>query len=55
MPDDADSLVLRYLRRVDEKVDRLAIDVADIKLRLGSLEQRATLIERGLALLHGNT
>jgi hypothetical protein len=42
MADEPESLVLRYLRNIDQKVDRLIDDVKDIKLRL-------TLVEEGLA------
>jgi tetrahydromethanopterin S-methyltransferase subunit G len=42
MSEEPDSLVLRYLRRIDEKVDRIAGDVADLKVRM-------TLVEEGLA------
>jgi predicted nucleic acid-binding Zn-ribbon protein len=40
MSEDVDSLVLRYLRRIDEKVDRLAADVADLKVRMTLVEQQ---------------
>ena len=34
--DEPDSLVLRYLRAIDEKVDRVAGDVREIKTEGGS-------------------
>lgn len=37
--DDADSLVLRHLRRIDTKVDRLIDDMRDIKPRMTTVEE----------------
>lgn len=45
MTDGPESLVLRYLRSIDEKVDRLSQDVKDLKLRM-------TLVEEGLTGVH---
>ena len=39
MSDDADSLVLRHLRRIDTKVDRLIDDIRDIKHRMTTVEE----------------
>ncbi len=38
MTDGPDNLILLYLRRIDEKVDRIAEDVRDLKMRVTSLE-----------------
>lgn len=38
MAESPDNLVLTYLRRIDEKVDRLAEDMRKVKSRLGILE-----------------
>ena len=38
MADEPDNVVLAYLRRIDEKVDRLLADVRDLKARMTSLE-----------------
>ncbi len=46
MSDDPDSLVLRLLRRMDEKIDRIGADVADLKVRI-------TSVEANLAALNG--
>ncbi|MBC7103118.1 MAG: hypothetical protein H5U13_07845 [Parvibaculum sp.] len=47
MTDGPESLVLTYLRRIDEKVDRLAEDMREVKSRLGILEsQYASLSNR---------
>jgi outer membrane murein-binding lipoprotein Lpp len=45
--DAPDNLILVYLRRIDEKVDRLASSVADLGRRVTSLETK-------VALLHGD-
>ena len=45
--DVPDNLVLVYLRRMDEKLDRLASSVADVGRRVTSLETK-------IALLHGD-
>tara|TARA_R110002110_G_scaffold12692_15_gene60225 strand:+ start:3271 stop:3477 length:207 start_codon:yes stop_codon:yes gene_type:complete len=47
MAESPDNLVLTYLRRIDEKVDRLAEDMREVKSRLGILEsQYASLSNR---------
>lgn len=46
MVDEPDSLVLRYLRRIDEKVDRLSDDMREVKQRLGSLEEISASLSR---------
>jgi hypothetical protein len=43
MAEEPDNLVLHYLRRLDAKVDRMAEDLHDIKVRL------TTHVEEGLA------
>lgn len=49
MADDGpESLTLRLLRRIDEKVDRLAEDVREAKQRLGALEEGQASISRRL-------
>lgn len=40
MPEDPDSIILVYLRRIDEKLDRVIADVAELKTRVGILEQQ---------------
>ena len=39
MSEDADSLVLRHLHRIDIKVDRLIDDMRDIKHRMTTVEK----------------
>lgn len=40
MVEDPENLVLTYLRRLDEKIDRLAEDMREVKSRLGILESQ---------------
>lgn len=40
MTDEPDNLVLRYLRRIDEKLDLVRADVSELKTRAGLLEQQ---------------
>lgn len=47
MNDEPDNLIVRYLRRLDEKVDHMMEDLRDIKQRLSSLEV-------SVALVHGD-
>jgi predicted nucleic acid-binding Zn-ribbon protein len=36
---EPDSLVLRYLRQIDEKLDLLRADVHDLKVRMSHVEE----------------
>jgi chromosome segregation ATPase len=41
MSDDGpDSIVLRYLRRIDEKIDRVTDEVQDLKHRITGVERQ---------------
>jgi predicted nucleic acid-binding Zn-ribbon protein len=46
MSEEPDNLVLRYLRRIDEKLDRLVDDVHDLKVRLTAVEEGLVGIQR---------
>ncbi|MDR6291818.1 MULTISPECIES: hypothetical protein [Inquilinus] len=46
MTDAPDSLVLRYLRQIDQKVDRLAEDVHDLKVRMTAVEENLAGVHR---------
>lgn len=48
MTEEPDNIVLRYLRRIDEKFDRLIDDVRDLKVRTTSLEEGVVGIHRRL-------
>lgn len=43
---EAENLTLHYLRRIDEKVDRLAGDMREVNERLGNLEFSFSGMER---------
>ncbi len=45
---EPDNVVLVYLRRIDEKVDRVIDDVRDIKFRVTNLEEGQARIQRRL-------
>jgi|GEM_PF-1235525 hypothetical protein len=45
---EPDNLVLIYLRRIDEKVDRVIADVADLKIRVTDAEEGQAGIHRRL-------
>ena len=49
MADEPDSLILVYLRRLDEKVDRLLGDMQDVKHRVTSLERQVADIRVDMA------
>lgn len=46
MATEPDNLVLVYLRRLDEKMDRVIDDVHDLKVRMTSLEEAVAGINR---------
>ena len=48
MAEEPDNLVLVYLRRIDEKLDRLIDDVQDLKVRVTALEEGQAGINRRL-------
>lgn len=48
---EAEILTLHYLRRLDEKVDRLGVDMREVKERLGNLEHQYAFMERQYASL----
>ena len=48
MSDQPDNIVLVYLRRLDEKLDRLAFDMQDFKTRLTATEEAVVGVNRRL-------
>ncbi|MEA2756661.1 MAG: hypothetical protein QOJ54_2950 [Aliidongia sp.] len=54
MSDEPDSLILRLLRRIDDKVDRLIESVGDLKGRVASLVERTGRVQAELASIHGD-
>jgi archaellum component FlaC len=49
MDDGPDSIVLRFLRGLDAKVDRLADDMREVKQRLGALAEGLALQAHAIA------
>lgn len=52
MTAEIDNLVLEHLRHIRNRVDRIAEDVDDIKLRMSGLENAMLLVKREIA--HGD-
>ncbi len=49
MAEEPDNLVLRYLRSLDQKMDRLVEDVGDLKVRMTGVETRLASVEMSIA------
>ncbi|MDF2601546.1 MAG: hypothetical protein K0Q54_4369, partial [Methylobacterium brachiatum] len=49
MVDQPDNLLLVYLRRIDEKVDRLADDVRELKTRMTAVEEHVARVDLSIA------
>jgi len=48
MAEEPDNLVLKMLRRMDAKLDRVGEDIRDLKVRMSSLEENAAVVNRRL-------
>jgi hypothetical protein len=48
MADEPENLTLRYLRSIDQKVDRLVEDVRDLKVRMTGVEEGLVGVNRRL-------
>lgn len=46
MTEEPESITLRYLRRIDEKLDNLAEDVREPKQRTGAVEESVASLSR---------
>jgi hypothetical protein len=46
MAEEPDNIVLVMLRRMDEKFDRMAFDIHEIKVPMTSLEERMSSLDR---------
>ena len=46
MADEPDNLTLVYLRRLDDKMDRIIDDLQDLKVRVTSLEENQAGLQR---------
>ena len=51
MSDQPENLVLVYLRRIDEKVDRVLEDMRDLKHRVSSLEAQVANVHGDMAAM----
>lgn len=51
MDEGPDSLILRYLRGIDAKVEKLGDDMREVKQRLGALEEGLALANHSIASL----
>lgn len=50
---EPDSLILAYLRRLDEKLDRVIGDVGDLRQRVGLVEQQILVSHQHYAAVSG--
>lgn len=50
MSSNIESLVLEHLRHIRGRVDQIADDMKDVKLRLSALESSTTLVRREILL-----
>ncbi len=46
MPNEPDNLTLVYLRRLDEKIDRVGDDLRDLKVRMTAVEENLAGVQR---------
>ena len=46
MADESENLVLRYLRRIDDKLDRVVDDVRELKIRMTAVEENLASLNR---------
>ena len=53
MAEELDSIVLRYLRAIDQKLDRMMADVLELKTRVGILEQQYASISNRIDRIEG--
>jgi predicted nucleic acid-binding Zn-ribbon protein len=49
MVEEPDNIVLVYLRRIDDKLDRVIADVQDLKFRMTAVERRLADVEASVA------
>ena len=52
MSDEPEKLVLRYLRRLDERMEAVQGEIRDAKNRLGSLESQVSLLHTDIVHVH---
>ncbi|GLK81247.1 hypothetical protein [Methylopila turkensis] len=49
MSDEPDNIVLTYLRRIDQKLDRVIDDVGDLKIRMTDVEEKLAKVDLSIA------
>ena len=54
MSDQPDNLVLVYLRRIDERLERIEVDMRDVKRRLTALEESQARMHQDIAAIRGD-
>ncbi|MGH8489669.1 MAG: hypothetical protein ACREXS_12595, partial [Gammaproteobacteria bacterium] len=54
MTEDVDNLIIEHLRAIRADVGLIRNDIADMKLRISSLEEHVAGMRRDLALLHSD-
>lgn len=54
MSDQPDNLVLVYLRRIDERLERIELDMRDVKRRLTALEESQARMHHDIAAIRGD-
>ncbi len=54
MSDQPDNLVLVYLRRIDERLERMEADLQDVKRRLTALEESQARMHQDVAGVRGD-
>ena len=52
MSDEPENIVLRYLRRLDERMESVQGEIRDMKSRLGSLEAQGSLLHTDIVHVH---
>jgi archaellum component FlaC len=53
MTDEPENLTLRFLRRIDENLDRLTDDMRDLKVRMTAVERQLGDIHVAIAGVNG--
>ena len=46
MADEPENLILRYRRRIDDKLDRVVDDVRELKIRMTAVEENLASLNR---------
>jgi hypothetical protein len=54
MSDQPENMVLVFLRRLDQKMDRVIDDLSDLKLRVSTLESRVSSLAGAVARIEGS-